>query len=434
MLTINAGHASLNLITGCSFGEETLLNEIRKTDVLPEHESSGYFKWINKNRVQKPETVYSSYDEAVEQQLKVNCDLFKTIGYFAGNDCVDMGISGGFDSRLLLGLALSCMKNLSLHSNFKDPPDIDLIIARKLAGTVNHEMIEVPITPPEEMTEEYLMTNLQRAMLFYDGQIRVNHGWTREYRTMEYRRKLLGGCVLGLSGHNGEQYRNYYYLPARGMKMKDFIQDFVLEGDLARIMPSEKLRSAFMQSLAEYIIKKTGPPEKGYMSRKQIRKYYTTEWVRFGPGIRASIENQLSYFFMPFTAEKIINAAGRIDPFMRLYGSFQAGMIRKVNPELAAVRSHYGYNFLHLPLRSRMEILARGMVSNRMTQKIKKGLKIMKTARYPADRIFNCQLLEHTGIPVDWQYLAGINENTYDRTLAFCYLLETCRDKIKFDP
>ena len=83
----------------------------------------------------------------------------------------------------------------------------------------------------------------------------------------------------------------------------------------------------------------------GMISFDQKRTIYSKELVRFGPGLRASIENKLSYYLMPFAEDKAWNTAKSISEYLGAHGRFEANMIHLINPKLATIDSSYGYSF-----------------------------------------------------------------------------------------
>ena len=175
-----------NLVTGCSFGNDTYFKEIKRIRwdqmvILPDDIT---FINIKKNiepvgRLSKKE-VFSSIKESIN-------DVFKRYALFSGLYGCELGISAGYDSRLLLSLCLKHFEKdkILIGSNYKCPPDYDLRIARKIAGVAGKDIVEIPVTSTRYMSSELFEKNLYKAFHFYDGQIRVNHGWTREYRTLE---------------------------------------------------------------------------------------------------------------------------------------------------------------------------------------------------------------------------------------------------------
>ncbi|MCD4692646.1 MAG: hypothetical protein K8R79_07020, partial [Calditrichales bacterium] len=431
-LSIDKICTAINMISGCQYGNSTIFYEIGKIDIPLKGLAYKNINRIQYNEKNHPKNYKSRY-KAVEDQLLENRKLFSEINKYNGEDeCVDIGLSGGFDSRMLISLSVEAFKNISVHSNYKNPPDADLKISRAIASQIRTKLKEIKITPTCDMTDKKLNNNLHKAFLFYDGQIRTNHGWTREYRTLDHRKEILGNCVLGISGHNGEQYRNDYYFIRKNIHIKKFISEYVFEGKLKYCVSDKNDRKTLTIFFENYFRRKLDLNDSQFLSLNDLRIFYSKEWVTCGPGIRASIENQLSEFIMPFTDKIVTTSASNIHEFIGVFGKFQLMMIKEINETLAKISSNYGYNFMRIPVKYRIKAILRGLLGMKLVNKIRIYKKSTKKQKLYSNNPVNFDLLNGTGLTVRWEQIYSLGEHERDRLTALSYLLERYKQKIDF--
>jgi len=416
-----------NIVSGCSFGNNTLFEEIKKLD-----NNLEYFIPEISYRVLDNDTLenitFNNRTEAIKyQEEKIDCYFFKIKNFLKQGDLVDTGLSGGYDSRLVVAKLHQHDFIYQVHTNYKDPPDKDVIISRRIAKSLKKELKEVKIGKTKSLKSS-VHEILPRAMYFYDGQIRVNHGWSREYRTSEYRRRILGDCILGLSGHNGEQYRNYYHFIFGKISQKYFIKQYVFNGLLKRIIPDKEFRKQLTKINKEYFRRKLELD--GNLSHTDLRHYYSYEWVWAGPGIRASIENQLSYFLMPFTDASIIKSAEKITPYIGCNSKFQSELIKRSCSKLRKIPLIYGYNLEKKSNYNKLLYSFRCLIPLSVINYYRHTIKPKKKAIYTHD---DKEILYRTDIPIDWNYVFRRgDEHLIDRSIALAYLLNHLNNKIRF--
>lgn len=337
MLSINKLSSIENLITGCSFGFDTYFNEIKrfrwgKETILPDS-----FNTIQLSKYVEDEGELSKEQTFLDQKKAITF-VFRNLASFADIYGCELGISGGYDSRLLLALCLKYFNNekLIISSNYKSPPDQDLEIARSIAKNLRKKLNEIPVISTREMEPDYFENNLKNAFLFYDGQFRVNHGWTREYRTIEYRRKVLNGCKMGISGHAGELFRNDYNLDSG-----KFSYDIWIKNNVIGRSGRKKLHKDEFEDLKHYIKAKTEHVIDGntqVINKALTHSYYNEVWVPSGPGIRNSIENQLSFYVSPFTDYNISKRAYRLIPYLGKKATYEKDLVNFFNENLSGIQ------------------------------------------------------------------------------------------------
>lgn len=433
-LTIHKSSVLENIVTGCSYGFDTYFVEIkrfrwgRKT-ILP---GNIIYKEITKDIDQK-----NLLKETIIDILKSNLsDTFQSIAPAANKFGCEIGISGGFDSRLALALCLKYFhfKKISIGCNYKNPPDNDLLSAREIVSSLGKSLIEIEVKKTDEMPKEYFENTLRDSFLFYDGQFRVNHGWTREYRTLNYRKKMLNGCLLGISGHGGELFRNDFNLDNRNFSYRNWLKNNVLnQSGLMKCIKDT-------DSLIKYIQLKFHPVidiNVTKLNRRAIHSYYNEIWLPAGPGIRISIENQLSYYISPFTDYKISKSAYQLSSFLN-DSSFEKYLINNYYGQFSSIPFDSKNRSLVTPLVYTTLMYRYGINLHSMSRKY---LRFRNGRSHAFKTIYNSQLETIINLFSNC-YLKSIfsendflkyivNESEFDRLIAFAYVADFFKDKLK---
>jgi len=431
-----------NLLTGCIFSNKTIINNINKFDYnycLNNQVINNVFCIQNPKELAENQNNNNDFNTSVNDMIKYVNKNLKDYSKIIDNTSFDLGLSGGFDSRLILAFILKNYgsNRISVHSNWKKIPDKDLMIAREIASHLKLKLKEVPVIPYFEMSWEELSKTLDNSLIFYDGQIRVNHSWLNQYRNLWYRKKILGNVKFGITGLCGEQFRNNYYFNKKKINTNKWIKEYIIGDYFYNSILNKELKDRIVLSISKTLRKKLKLKEK-YLTHYDIKRYYAEIWVISGPGIRNSMENKLTYFVSPFIEFDILKRSYNIIKQLGIYGRFQAKMIATLNKDLAAIKSDCG-NFLKTPwerilLAYVANLFGRKIVSKyryykkRKTKIEEKRIKIIKEMD---DVKYLLNLVNSIGLDLNLKRLTNF-EIPFGRVVALGYLLKKYSDKIEF--
>lgn len=350
--TLSLDHSAIfeQIYTGCYFLGKTTFAEVKRVINRDSWTSGGVKVSISPIVVSAEDLQISGRKEALDAQQHVLSTYFKgwsrQICLYGG----DIGLSSGYDSRLILGLLHKSGIDFQVHSYWKKHIDFDNEIAFQLAGVLGKELKRVPIRDRDLLTDEEIQSILVDALLYYDGLYPSNHGWTREYRSISHRVSILGNSRFGLSGIGGEQYRNEYHLRLKSYSFEHVMREMVLDGDNYLALKSSAFFEEGTALLRDTIYKGLDIQIKNAsLNRQDIQRFYCEMWVPGGPGVRNQIENQISYFLSPFADRYLQKMAYQAMPYLGRGGRFQADLITQIAPQLAAIRSDYGFSFNAVP-------------------------------------------------------------------------------------
>lgn len=438
---LHLNHAAIfeEIYTGCYFNEKTSFHEIRKL------KKEEYWKLneitINfvplKNEL--PEVSLTDRVESLNSQAEVLKSYLENWRLQINESKGDLGLSSGYDSRLMLGL-LDDINNskYQVHSYWKKQSDFDNQVGEKLAFLVDKKLIKIPISDRDSLSAEDFNRLIKKGMVYYDGLFPSNHGWTREYRTIDHRKRILGDSRFGLSGISGEQYRNEFNLFKRSYSLDYILENLVLEDRNNEVLGQSSFNSQGIKILRASI--QTGlslKANQNWLTRREIQRYYCEMWVVGGPGIRNQIENQISYFISPFTDRYLQKYSYDIIPFLGIAGRFQADLIKLINPKLATVISDYGFSFDRIPLKHDLHAYVSALVGRKRKMKLKALVRSKKNDFNnfgPHKKIVEGKLTYLERFAFQFPIRSPLfRQDTLDRLIALSTLLQHFESKISND-
>jgi hypothetical protein len=341
-LSINKESITENLISGYLIGPVTIFNEIHRIekddiqsigniDVLSINNEEGEYKPID-------------FEDALQEQLNCLGVYFKSTKRLADKFGVDSGLTGGFDSRLLLILALKYFRKVSFHSYWRNQRSREFECAKAICIKAGQVLKAVQVTYPLEMDRNQLAATMSAAFYYYDGHVRKHSYWHEEYNTLLYRKKILDGAGLGLHGIGGEQYRNEERVFFNHRIFFNWIKYDLIYTSSGDCFNEKKFENDFIDSYQkkiQRILKINSRTIDWY----EIKRFYNEIQIPGLRAVRTNIENSDIFFLSPFADYNVSKRAYNAIPFLGLSGYFQQQMIKRLDPEIAALLSDYGYDF-----------------------------------------------------------------------------------------
>lgn len=428
---LNREAAVENLVTGGITGNETLLAGIR----VFSRDTSGLFSGI--------EFIFPSPERAVrgtgsvKEALSIQAELLG--GYFsswrglAASCGTDIGLTGGYDSRLVLACARNQFDDIQVHSHFRPAGSEEWRIARMIADGEGLRFVSPEVTPPEEMDDEKLEKVLERSFRFNDGNISLHCNWMEEYNTPEYRISVLGDRRLGISGIGGEQYRNQDRLYLKPWIFRHWLRYYWLRRVSGRAFLSKSDEDLIIDRMHNKICSALGFSQgKILINLYDLKRIQNEVFIPAYRGARTGAENRLSWYLSPLADARISAAAYGIIRFLRDSKRFEGDLIRLISPALAAYPTDYGYDLVRgepHPVRitnSAFENLLPASLKWTLRERARRGgrsirsLEKIKTSTLLSGYVRN---VASAGLPVSLPSLLA-RESTAHMIVAFGYFLE----------
>ncbi|MBD3338145.1 MAG: hypothetical protein GF353_03490 [Candidatus Lokiarchaeota archaeon] len=384
---------------------------------------------------------FHNFDTAVEKQILNLKTYYSSISNFAIENKLDIGLSGGFDSRLNFLLSKYSLADTQTHTYISQDHITEAMIAEKLAAKFNVPLKKIKLNKAISKCEEELIYNFEDALFFYDGRTNFSMGTYNDVHTRKLRVSVLGSYKLGLNGLGGEIFRNREHLPSK-INFLDWIRYVLMKPSTVYALKDKKQ----FEYMLYYILSKykklvnLDSTEFSNFSLYYARKLFNYIWIPYAAGIKNSAENQLSFFLMPFTDYMIGLNALKATPFIGIDGKFEAAMITELNEEVASITSSYGYRFNKIPFVSKIDSFIKCIIPIRIKylrhiyhlQKLDRNIGAsiflpLLDKYHIINKIF--KVLNATQIPINWNRIM-LDKPNMERTLYLGYFLLRFNKKI----
>lgn len=334
--------------TGYIIGPDTLVEGISQlTDALQQRTRSDSFSFVHHPpRSSSVEYCSSGLDECVEHQILVLRKYFEDISPLAQQYGPELGLSGGYDSRLVLALSKGLPQPLTIHTHLTKgvgSHEADKLIVPEMAGICGSEWQIVETTSMEEKSEDELAAVLADGLYYFDGRNSHNMGAFSETYTRRYKMRTLGDRRMSLNGLGGEMYRNYYFASRRRFSFRQFMLNKVYYDQAVFAVPGRRLFDEMHECIVRKMADTIGIEFTGSIDQLALKRYYSEIRMPDCDGINNNAHNQLAFFLTPFIEWRVVREAYKALPYIGRTGTFQAALIRRQDENLADVTSHYGF-------------------------------------------------------------------------------------------
>ncbi len=336
--TINEPALIENIVTGQLISPDTYFNEVERIDKINYTEIPEYFPKV---KVVPQEIIsYKKFEnkkQAIDHANKNLGNYFNATEKICNEYGAHIGLTGGFDSRLLLMHARKKIKRLNTNSFWRENSS-EYINAKKLAehAKINFSSFEDDPFQMPEMNEQ-----LQKAYLYFDGQIRSQNYWIEEFNNPDYSGKLANKYMVGFHGCGGEEYRNSDRFTGK-LLLKEYILNEWLFKYCNKPFKNQQIEEAIYNKIEEKINRLTDN-ESRYVDLVLLKRIQNEVWNISNRTTRVNVLNQQMFYFAPFTEAIISNTAYQYVPFLGRSMSFQIEMMQDIDPELSKVMTNYGF-------------------------------------------------------------------------------------------
>jgi len=333
------------IYTGTTYDDKTVFKEINRLDSEIVLQLEPERKEIKKTLEYTKLTPNPTFETAVEEISFHLIEFFKILKKVFGNN-ICSGLSGGYDSRLLLSLMrkvgikpyLYVYETETLLREFEMADNIakgeNLIIEHFDKGKFK---IEDPSKYPEIIENNFYMVDGFGAYGIFDN------GSNIKSRIERFQKG-----DLHLNGGGGEIYRNMWHMADKSYKIKPFLLsqfDYPVDPDKCTNLFD---KNSYMEEL-ERKVKKIINIDSDTLTQKQWEWLDPFMRTKYWQGYNNCVNNQFAYSLTPYTEDKLVLQNLDVPFKFKFYGRFEAALIKFIDPALAKYPSLYGYNFYDEP-------------------------------------------------------------------------------------
>ena len=324
-----------NIVSGCLIPPDTIFNEILRIvkGVIPE--LSVRFNDI------KISVFYPSIDHNINDRMDALNEASKNLNkYFESvkNLCSEfgshLGLTGGFDSRLLLVNAIKHIEKLEVNSFWRNDSE-EFDNAKNLAEIANLRLFY--------FTDFSEYSSLNDAFYNFGGIIRSQNYWSEEFNSFAYCSRIANSNFVGFHGAGGEQYRNHEGIWRR-YHIDSYLKYNWLYKQCKKSITDDKIEEELLNRIKRKIVDITHI-NKNRIGIAEIKKIQNEVWNVSNRTTRIDLLNQWMFYLAPFTEFQCSQSAYNYVPFLGRGGEFQKELIRILNFDLAKAKSNYGINF-----------------------------------------------------------------------------------------
>jgi hypothetical protein len=328
-----------SITTGNLITPDTYINEVERIDKIGIATLSKRFNAINFNIIAPTvENNVHSRKQAIRSANELLEFYFTEASAISNQYGAHIGLTGGFDSRLLLTHAKGTLAKVITNS-FWRLDSKDYINAKQLAFEANLDFVSYEnkvfsCLLPHEIIEESLYN--------FDGQIRSQNRWDQIFSLRDYTKYISEGHYVGFHGSGGEQYRNADHI-SRPVNFDDYVLNEWVFRQASDAFMNNNERTEVYCYIKNKVLRLTGSL-KTRLCLRDIKKIQNEVWNTSNRTIRINVLNQQQFYFAPFTEYLVAQSAYQYVPFLGISADFQTEMIRSMDPKIAGVMTNYGYN------------------------------------------------------------------------------------------
>lgn len=406
LLTVSGKKFKLNqttleekLTTGFLTGEDTLVEGIKKVEMDFPYRANGNQISILKYPEHQIEMDFhhSGKKKSILSNIEILEDYFSELNTAKTNLTGDVGLSSGFDCRLILAAAKNTLDTpLHIHShNTKGVHDNEIKYAKQIAKVYGAKIQLVPTKRLENAEEDLIKRTLQENVRFFDGRSARHLGSFSETYTPWYKKASMGNADYSLNGLGGELYRDSYFMGSRILPWNEWAKRFLFFPLSEYGVEGEQELQDISYRIKEKVEMKLNT-NFDHADLLKTHAHYGLIKMPDSNGALAQAYGKVSEFYFPFIEYHQIMEALKAVPYLGIGGSYQAKMITTLSPEIAAIGSHYGFSFDKLSIKymlwsyiktkgsinTREKLVKENMLKNINSMEVKKFLVVVEKSPY----------------------------------------------------
>jgi hypothetical protein len=366
-LSVNRLALYERLLTGYVTGPETLVSGIHQlTRPLQERMGGRSLCFVKPSAGdgkvdEKADGQPREFGACVDEQIGALVRYCEGARRLAEQYHAELGLSSGYDSRLLFALLSALCIPRSVHSHWTlGVHEPELAVVRQMAELSGTTLRIVKTTLMDEKPDEEIASILLDTLYYFDVRGSAAIGSVSETHTRRYRVKTLGESRLTFHGAGGEIYRDFQVNLRRRFSFAQWMLNHVYYAAGAGSLTDAKLEGLVRESMIRKAEDLLGVALGHKVDQLAVRRYYGEVRGPYCDGNVNNAQNQLTFCLTPFLEPSVVRSAYRAIRHAARSGRFQAAMIARLDSRLASLPSHYGFPLVAEPLHQRLRGLVKG--------------------------------------------------------------------------
>jgi hypothetical protein len=339
-VTLGTQSACEYVFNGVVSGNATIFDEVLLAPVNATVSVGRDLLEIRPRRLVAPTGVSSDpFEPTVEQSMQLLDGYFAAVVASFG-DRVTCALSGGYDSRFILGLLRRHGVSPRVYV-YGPPGDKDVKLARAIAEGEGFALEIV------DKDKQLSIPPSEFGAVAYDNFLASDgYTWSGIFTNgaeREQRASRVSGNAVALNGGGGEIWRNFFYLLDRTYTPREILWSFYSQFDPDTCTAAFDQEDYFrrLEDKLEALIG-CRPPS---LARPLVEWLYHFFRCRAWDGRINNINNSYGYVALPFLEPPVTEHASVIPISWKNHGAYEAELIRRADPRLASYPSQYGHDF-----------------------------------------------------------------------------------------
>jgi hypothetical protein len=260
---------------------------------------------------------------------------------------VQCPLSGGLDSRLLLGVlrSLGCRPHVYVYGPANSP---DVQIARQIGKVEGFEVEWIEKDRCRDIGPDEFAEQVARNFQDNDGLPDFGAIFDAGGSSYALHARHRDGA-LAVSGGCGEIYRNFFFLPNRRLSAAAVTDSFFARFDRRDTTGEFEVRR-YVERIKDKILDALGRlGDCSPLPRSVVEQIYPRVRCRSLFGREICIDARYSPYLMPFLDHRIVSEAMTLPIRLKRAGLFEAQLLNSIDPSLASRPSAYGHDFTNPP-------------------------------------------------------------------------------------
>lgn len=251
---------------------------------------------------------------------------------------ISLGLSGGYDSRLILAALLRQNVIPDLYVN-GTPNSIDIQCAKKIVEGTKLNLREVHYYEYYKNIEDNILNFIYNRFYYFDG-LGVG-GLFDLYSDIEYKQANPNKNTALLNGAGGEIYREAWNILIGKFSLKAYVQARYNKYNFSNIL-HDYSGNEYLKNIENKIHNYINEKHKR-IDRQALEKLHPSRYkaIHFIMGTM----QLFNPFVMPFYEFHLIEQSVNIPVKYKYYGKLNKDLIMQQYPSLSSYMSAYGYNF-----------------------------------------------------------------------------------------
>ena len=338
---------SQKVSTGELLGPRTLFEQVIRCEPScnPSPPDSLGRLTIRRPERSAPAVGAGSLHDSLERNAQLLTSKLKEARQAATKHSALLGISSGYDSRLLLASSRRADLELSLFTHHTaSVHSIEHSVTDRIGRIVGQVPAKLGTRRLDELSPDEIEAVADDCLHYFDGCTSRQRGALQETFTQMYYRRVFSGHSMFFNGIGGEIFRNHTGTRHGTVDLDRWMARHMFFPFGPDLLRSKDQRALVRQSIRQTATRRLDIKFENRVSLLDLRRFYAEVRVPESDANILNAHNQLVHVNAPFTDPEVIAGGVAATPHTGLGGEYEAALIDRLLPELSSIPYNDGHH------------------------------------------------------------------------------------------